>query len=41
MLSRIKNWLIRVRDKRQLYDKVMSHTKQDALIYPWYNDQKD
>jgi hypothetical protein len=41
MLSRIKNWLIRVRDKRQLADKIKSLSKQDSLIYTWCDDQKD
>lgn len=41
MFRKLKSWLIRIRDKRQLADKISGHTKQDALIYPWYNDQKN
>jgi hypothetical protein len=41
MFRRLRAWLIRLRDKRQLTDKVKSLSKQDALIYPWYNDQKN
>lgn len=41
MFRKLKAWLIRIRDKRQLADKIKSHTKQDTFIYPWYNDQKN
>jgi hypothetical protein len=41
MFRKIRCWLISLRDKRQLNDKVKSHTKQDALIYLWYNDPKN
>jgi hypothetical protein len=41
MFSKLRNWLISIRDKRQLNDKVTSLTKQDSLIYPWYDDAQD
>jgi hypothetical protein len=41
MFKRLRTWLISIRDKRQLSDKVKSLVKQDSLIYPWFNDQKN
>ena len=41
MFSKLRVWLIRIRDSRQLATKIKTHTKQDSLIYPWYNDPKN
>jgi hypothetical protein len=41
MFRRLHAWLIRIRDKRQLADKVKTLSKQDSLIYPWCDDQKN
>lgn len=41
MFRRLRAWLIRLRDKRQLAAKIKSLSKQDSLIYPWFDDQKN
>lgn len=41
MFTRLRTWLIHLRDKRQLAAKITENSKQDPLIYPWYNDQKN
>ena len=41
MFRRLRAWLIRIRDIRQLNTKVSSLVKQDSLIYPWCDDQKN
>lgn len=41
MFSRLKAWLLQLRDKRQLLAKIIRHSKQDSLIYPWLDDQKN
>ena len=38
MFRKLRSWLIRIRDNRQLADKVKSLSKQDSLIYPWCDD---
>ena len=41
MFRKLRAWLIHIRDKRQLADKVKSLSKQDSLIYPWHDDPKN
>ena len=41
MFKKFRNWLISIRDSRQLAAKIKSVVKQDELIYPWYNDPKN
>lgn len=41
MFRKLRAWLISIRDKRQLKAKILQNTKQDSLIYPWLDDQKN
>jgi hypothetical protein len=41
MFKKIYKLLLAIRDSRQLATKIKTHTKQDSLIYPWYNDPKN
>ncbi len=41
MFRKIYTWLISIRNKRQLEAKILQNTKQDSLIYPLLDDQKN